>query len=774
MFCDTIVDYDIEQLKKLELKEKYTKIKNGEYDAHEDDETEWDVTDLSLPCSGCTEVDDVNKPPFNLGALSISFSGCGFLGIYHMGVVAALRQYLPDLRVIKVAGCSAGALAAVSLLLDTPLDVVVHDILDVSNKARRLFLGPFNPNFDICANMIESLEQILPEDAHRRVSKALHISITDVYTGQNKVISSYATRAELIDAIIASTFIPAFSGIYPARWRNTPVIDGGFSVNQVRLDDATLTVSPFSGEAIISPTDKNDANDARKLLRMWIAQMGANVSWANIKRLSNVLFPPSSKILADLLMGGYLDATNFLATYGFVKNCPMCLTVKTVIKKSPLKMYEDKDFHFPEVLVQAAKMLLENTGWQRAKQLEEEMRKSSVVHMAISTAKTILYYTPVIFLTRWTVVYLAKIFVRQLFNLATSLAETTDFQIMVEQILGLLIGVFGPLLGIPKEWVTADDRTLIHFNEKTTQKVQRRRAKFYCEVHVVKAKEEGHISEALLNKKRCRCAKIKKILDEKARDSGDDQGVDEHDHHHFEEDHNTDENGMTELLSMQVEAYMDSDDVHEPTNKEEACRMQLNNLDTAAHSRLASIVPSVSTSLATSRITSLAASRRGSAQTSRRNSFSMETQTPETLENILRVTRTQESVLNAYYTDTNGEVVTMTLYDISETDPTDILGDDVLGGEAGAARRDSSSSTSEVKRYNFRSNSESRGGQIDPEHIQKKLQNLTNYYADDSDDVTSEENNISDNDVSIEEEEEEDINAKSTDRKPTSNPVVTL
>jgi hypothetical protein len=32
--------------------------------------------------------------------------------------------------------------------------------------------------------------------------------------------------------------------------------------------------------------------------------------------------------------------------------------------------------------------------------------------------------------------------------------------------------VFGPILGIPKEWVTADDRTLIHFNEKTTEKVQ--------------------------------------------------------------------------------------------------------------------------------------------------------------------------------------------------------------------------------------------------------------------------------------------------------------
>ena len=84
-------------------------------------------------------------------------------------------------------------------------------------------------------------------------------------------------------------------------------------------------------------------------------------------------------------------------------------------------------------------------------------------------------------------------------------------------------------------------------------------------------------------------------------------------------------------------------------------------------------------------------------------------QPPETLENILRVTRTQESVLNAYYTDSNGEVVTMTLYDISETDPTDILGDDVLNSgaasRAGSERRDSSASGSrfeESRRYHFR------------------------------------------------------------------------
>jgi hypothetical protein len=61
---------------------------------------------------------------------------------------------------------------------------------------------------------------------------------------------------------------------------------------------------------------------------------------------------------------------------------------------------QDNDLHFPEALFHAARMLLENTGWQSAKLLEEEMRKSSMFHLALSTAKTILYYTPLVFFTR--------------------------------------------------------------------------------------------------------------------------------------------------------------------------------------------------------------------------------------------------------------------------------------------------------------------------------------------------------------------------------------
>ena len=52
--------------------------------------------------------------------------------------------------------------------------------------------------------------------------------------------------------------------------------------------------------------------------------------------------------------------------------------------------------------------------------------------------------------------------------------------------------------------------------------------------------------------------------------------------------------------------------------------------------------------------------------------------TPETLENLIRVTQNQDSILETFYTNDNGEVVTLSLYDISSTDPADILGNDVM------------------------------------------------------------------------------------------------
>ena len=57
-----------------------------------------------------------------------------------------------------------------------------------------------------------------------------------------------------------------------------------------------------------------------------------------------------------------------------------------------------------------------------------------------------------------------------------------------------------------------------------------------------------------------------------------------------------------------------------------------------------------------------------------RQSIISDESSPETLENLIRVTQNQESILQTYYTDDNGDVVTLSVYDISHTDPTEIIG----------------------------------------------------------------------------------------------------
>lgn len=53
--------------------------------------------------------------------MNLSFAGCGFLGIYHVGVAVCFKKYAPHLLLDKISGASAGAIAACSLLCDLPL-----------------------------------------------------------------------------------------------------------------------------------------------------------------------------------------------------------------------------------------------------------------------------------------------------------------------------------------------------------------------------------------------------------------------------------------------------------------------------------------------------------------------------------------------------------------------------------------------------------------------------------------------------------------------------
>lgn len=55
--------------------------------------------------------------------ITFSLAGCGFLGIYHIGVAACLREHVPHLLDddVRVAGASAGALIGACLICNVSL-----------------------------------------------------------------------------------------------------------------------------------------------------------------------------------------------------------------------------------------------------------------------------------------------------------------------------------------------------------------------------------------------------------------------------------------------------------------------------------------------------------------------------------------------------------------------------------------------------------------------------------------------------------------------------
>ncbi len=67
----------------------------------------------------------------DLARMNLSFSGCGFLCIYHAGVCAAIKEYAPQLAQGQVSGSSAGSIAAAGLICGVCVSQATSNILKV-------------------------------------------------------------------------------------------------------------------------------------------------------------------------------------------------------------------------------------------------------------------------------------------------------------------------------------------------------------------------------------------------------------------------------------------------------------------------------------------------------------------------------------------------------------------------------------------------------------------------------------------------------------------
>ncbi|XP_078586867.1 patatin-like phospholipase domain-containing protein 2 [Branchiostoma floridae x Branchiostoma japonicum] len=240
--------------------------------------------------------------------MNISFSGCGFLGMYHVGVASCIMQHAPNLQLQKLGGASAGALSAAMLLFGCDLRECTDSVLRLATQARKRVLGPMHPSFRLVKTLREGMRRVFPPNAHEIASGRLCLSVTRVCDGQNVILDQFDTREELIQALICSAFVPVYCGLVPPMFKGTRYVDGGLSDNCPHLGKNTINVSPFSGEADICPVDKLSNN----LLNFSMTNTSIQFTTTNMWRMAIAFFPPEPEVLQEICRQGFNDALRFL------------------------------------------------------------------------------------------------------------------------------------------------------------------------------------------------------------------------------------------------------------------------------------------------------------------------------------------------------------------------------------------------------------------------------------------------------------------------------
>ncbi|XP_040201754.1 patatin-like phospholipase domain-containing protein 2 [Rana temporaria] len=264
---------------------------------------------------------------------NLSFAGCGFLGVYHVGVSSCLQERAPYLitEATKIYGASAGALNAAALVCQCCLAQCCSDVMEVAKEARKRNLGPLHPSFNLVKILKDGLYRNLPENAHELASGKLCVSLTRVSDGENVLVSEFSSKEELIQALVCSAFVPIYCGIIPPTFRGVRYVDGGISNNLPEYElKNTITISPFSGESDICPRD-NSTN----FHELRVTNTSIQFSLGNLYRLTRALFPPEPKVLGEMCQQGYNDALRFLKENNLL-NMPSPIPYPSLTEEKPI------------------------------------------------------------------------------------------------------------------------------------------------------------------------------------------------------------------------------------------------------------------------------------------------------------------------------------------------------------------------------------------------------------------------------------------------------
>lgn len=182
----------------------------------------------------------------------IYFSAGGAFAMYnHFGAIKELHTEYnkPDSKLsrkIIFYSNSAGAFAALCCYLVFENLIQVNKLYEILNLIDSKY-NMINLNLTpITIDINDKIFEYCPSDLHARVSNIIHIGVT-TKTGY-KLISQFASNADLYNAILCSCTIPGLSN-YDSKIGGELCIDGVFSLNSkyIPADAININLSIFSG-----------------------------------------------------------------------------------------------------------------------------------------------------------------------------------------------------------------------------------------------------------------------------------------------------------------------------------------------------------------------------------------------------------------------------------------------------------------------------------------------------------------------------------------------
>ncbi|NWQ81715.1 PLPL1 protein, partial [Columbina picui] len=230
---------------------------------------------------------------------SLSFSGSGFLALYQVGVVQSLLELAPRLlqSAGKVYGSSAGSLIAAAVVCGISLGKTCP--LDF------LAVGSFSHPGAILGSVSWKSSLLLSECYLRWSGRCwTYLYFIGSFScsccrtslllqGLSAEMSIYIYNPSLSQALLCSCFLPVYCGFIPPSYRGVRYVDGGFTGLQPvsSLEEAVITVSPFTGELDICPRDC-----PATFFCFQIFNGSIQISMENLLRISYALFPPSTMV----------------------------------------------------------------------------------------------------------------------------------------------------------------------------------------------------------------------------------------------------------------------------------------------------------------------------------------------------------------------------------------------------------------------------------------------------------------------------------------------